>query len=251
MKVSGSRILITGASGRLGSELVRTLTPRYTIFAPGSSEIDVRDGEQVRYAIDSISPEIVIHCAAMTNPMEAHEKIPAKSIEVNIIGSANIAMWCTRSDSSIRLVYISTDYVYPGEGESFQRHQEDGPLLPANNYGWSKLGGECAVRMVPNSLILRCAFTPRPFKHERAYDDSYKNFLYLDEAVEKIVGLALSDEVGVINVGGSKYGSIYDFAKHDNPNVQPISRLSATYPVPYNTSMSIEKMTTILADLST
>ena len=80
--------------------------------------------------------------------METHEKHVDKSIDLNIIGTANITK--AGSELGIKLIYFLTSYVYPGtEGN----YKEIDPLLPKNNYSWSKLGGESSVQMYKNSLI--------------------------------------------------------------------------------------------------
>ena len=81
--------------------------------------------------------------------MSMHEKLLNNSIDLNIIGTANITKVC--SDLGIKLIYFSTSYVYPGAKGNYK---ESDALLPINNYAWSKLGGESAVRMYKNSLIL-------------------------------------------------------------------------------------------------
>ena len=63
------------------------------------------------------------------------------------------------SEFNIKLIYFSTSYIYPGVRGNYK---ETDPLLPSNNYGWSKLGGECAVHMYKNSLILRVSMTEKP-----------------------------------------------------------------------------------------
>ena len=87
-----------------------------------------------------------------------------KSIDLNIIGTANITKVC--SDLNIKLIYFSTSYVYPGTKGNYSELDN---LNPINNYAWSKLGGECAVQMYKNSLILRITMTEKPFLHKKAY----------------------------------------------------------------------------------
>jgi dTDP-4-dehydrorhamnose reductase len=75
--------------------------------------------------------------------MVKHIESPDASIKNNIIGTSNVVLACI--EYNIKLIYISTDYVYPcTEGN----YSEEDPLLPVNEYAWSKLGGECAVKFI-------------------------------------------------------------------------------------------------------
>ena len=116
----------------------------------------------------------------------------------------------------IKIIYFSTQYVYPGKKGNYNEREA---LLPTMNYGWSKLGGECAVQMYKNSLILRVCMTEKPFRHKYALYDAKTSFLYHHE-VAKIV-LKLINKKGVINIGG-KSQTVYNFAKKNNPKIKKI-----------------------------
>jgi dTDP-4-dehydrorhamnose reductase len=118
---------------------------------------------------------------------------------------------------NIKLIYFSTDYVYPGIDGNYD---EEDYLKPFTNYGWSKLGGECSVRLYDNHLILRMAMNKRPFPHPKALTDMKKSLMYIDE-VPKIL-LKLLDENGTINFGG-KSQSVYDFVKETNSDIGKIT----------------------------
>ena len=98
--------------------------------------------------------------------MNIHDKQISKSIDLNIIGTANIVKAC--QEHNIKLIYFSTNYVYPGNKGSYK---ETDPVLPINKYAVSKLGGECSVQMYSNSLILRICMTEKPFIHKKAFSD--------------------------------------------------------------------------------
>tara|TARA_Y100000022_G_C13165269_1_gene335925 strand:- start:374 stop:895 length:522 start_codon:yes stop_codon:yes gene_type:complete len=147
--------------------------------------------------------------------MEIHEKNISKSISINIIGTSNIVRAC--SQKNIKLIYFSTNYVYPGIKGNYL---ENDPVLPINNYAISKLGGECAVQMYSNSLILRICMTEKPFVHKKAFNDVEMNFMYHEDLAKDL--LKLIDHKGVINVGGSKK-IVYNFAKETNKNVVSMS----------------------------
>ena len=208
-----NKVLISGGNGSLASQLVKYNT-LCDIIALSKQEMDVTKIHQIESAILLHKPDYFIHAAALTRPMVNHTKSPELSIQSNIIGTSNVALLCIKYN--IKLIYISTDYVYPGITGDYL---ETDPILPVNEYAWSKLGGECAVRLYKNSLILRMALCEKPFPHNKALYDVEKSYIYIDDAVELI--LKLKDEVGVINVGGIKQ-TPYEFAKQFNSDIGKI-----------------------------
>ena len=201
--------------------------------------MDITKINEVERVIKEFSPTHIIHTAAITRPMSIHEQNPAISIETNIVGTANITLMCLKY--KIKLIYTSTDYVYNGTKGNYL--ETDG-VNPFTSYGWSKLGGECSVKMCPNHLILRLAMCEKPFPHPKALVDMIKSPIYVDD-VAKLV-LNLIDEVGVINVGG-KAQSVFDFVKDENPDIGKI-RLSEIGDVNMatNCSMNIEKLKNLM-----
>ena len=112
------------------------------------------------------------------------------------------------------------------------------------NYSKSKLGGECAVSMYRNSLILRLCMTEKPFKHTKALVDAKTSFMYQDD-FKKIL-LKLIDKKGIINVGG-KSQTIFNFAKNDNPKVKKIYlKQVKDVNFPKNSSININKLKKML-----
>tara|TARA_B100000780_G_scaffold28289_1_gene17941 strand:- start:1215 stop:1715 length:501 start_codon:yes stop_codon:yes gene_type:complete len=166
--------------------------------------------------------------------MNIHDKNISKSIDINIIGTANIVKVC--SDFKIKLIYFSTGYVYPGIKGNYK--ETDG-VLPINNYAWSKLGGECSVAMYKNSLILRITMCEKPFTHKKAFYDIETNFIYQDE-VAKIIPKII-DKIGIINIGG-KTQSVYDFVKKTNKNIKKISGKKLFPPKPSMNTSKFKKL---------
>ena len=215
------KIVITGGSGRFGTELKKIKTNN-KIFYPSSKNLDITKEKSIRNYLKKKRPKILIHIAGLSRPMAEHEKNISKSIRLNIIGTANIVRVC--SEMKIKLVYVSTGYVYPGKKGNYK---ENDSLLPWNNYGWSKLGGESSVQMYKNSLILRVNISQSPFVHKKAFQNIKINFLYQNEAAKII--FKLINKKGVINLGGNSQ-SIYNFAKRTNPNVKKMYLKSKMYP---------------------
>ncbi len=208
------KIVLTGGSGRFAKVLKR-FNHQQKIFYPSKKDLNIEKFDSIKKYIKKIKPNYLIHCAALSRPMDIHEKKPLESISTNIIGTANIVKVCIQE--KVKLIYFSTNYVYPGRKGNYK---ESDPILPINKYAISKLGGECSVQMYKNSLILRLCMTEKPFVHKKAFNDVEMNFMYHEEFAKNL--MKLIDYKGIINIGGSKQ-TPYNFAKKDNKKVLPIS----------------------------
>ena len=207
------KILISGGNGDFAKEIKKHNT-KYEIISPPKEEMDVTDTESLDYTIFSTQPDYFIHAGALTRPMVIHENNPDKSIKNNIIGTSNVVLACMKH--KVKLIYTSTDYIYPGVDGNYS---EESAIKPFTKYGWSKLGGECAVKMYDNHLILRVSMNKKPFPHPKALKDMRKSLMYIEDAAK--VTLKLLNQNGIINVGG-KSQSVYDFVKNENSDIEPI-----------------------------
>ena len=140
----------------------------------------------------------------------------------------------------IKLIYFSTSYVYPGRKGDYS---EKDAVLPWNNYAWSKLGGECAVQMYKNSLILRICMTEKPFVHKKAFTNVKLNFIFHDE-LSKIL-IKVLDKKGIINIGGASK-TVYDFAKKYNPKIKKILNNKLLNKFPPKPFMNLSKLNKII-----
>ena len=209
--MSKNKILVSGGGGHFAKCLSRL---DKNIITLSKEKMDVQYYTNILEQIVRHKPKYFIHAGAMTRPISKHEQNPGQSIGNNIIGTCHVVLACMHYN--IKLIYISTDYVYPGTQGNYA---EDDPVLPFTKYGWSKLGGECAVQMYDNSLIIRTGMCNKPFPHKKAVCDNRKSLMW-DEDVAKIT-LRLLNETGVINVGDMPL-SYYDFAKNNDLEVDPI-----------------------------
>ncbi len=212
-------ILVTG-NGALAQELIKySSLPQVgmPIMSLSRREMDITNEEQVsntikKYMMMPDFPKYIIHTAALTKPMSVNDKNPIMSIDTNIVGTANIAKICYKYD--IKFIYISTDFVY--DSRTNDVINEQGGLKPINNYGWSKLGGECVSHILPNSLTLRCSLCDIPFRHKAAFDNVYRTPITHKDAAKLI--LKVKDQTGIINIGGN-IQTVYDFViKHQSIN---------------------------------
>lgn len=136
------KVLVTGATGQLGWDVVKELKKRnIECCGTGSKELDITDRDAVIRFIGDYHPDAVIHCAAYTAVDRAEDE-PGKCRDVNVNGTAYIAEACRAIDA--KMVYISTDYVFGDDGD--KPHEVDDPVHPLNVYGRTKWEGEEAVR---------------------------------------------------------------------------------------------------------
>ena len=234
------KILFTGSNGRFGN-IFKNKSKLKNILYPNKKEFNILSLNSLNNYLKKHKPKIMIHAAGLSRPMEIHEKNIDLSIDKNIIGTCNVVKICRKF--GIKLIYLSTNYVYPGKKGN---HKETDPLLPYNNYAWSKLGGECAVQMYKNSLILRVCMTEKPFIHDSAFTDLITNFIFHED----IIGMfpKILKKRGIINIGG-KTQSVYNFAKKFNSKIKGIkAKQFLGKNIPLNHSMNLKKLKNIIND---
>ncbi len=134
------RILVLGAGGRLGGALVRLYAARHQVIAAGRAEADLRRPEDLQALVARVQPSVVVNCAAMTN-VDACETAREEAWQVNV-DAAGVLARAARAEGA-RLVHISTDYVFSGQGRDLCT--EDTPPAPLSWYGETKWRGEEAV----------------------------------------------------------------------------------------------------------
>ena len=205
------KIVITGGTGRFG-QVLKKIKSKHKILFPNKNKLNILNYKKISNYLKKEKPNILIHLAGLSRPMDIHDKKISKSIDLNIIGTANITKACF--ENKTKLIYFSTNYVYPGKKGNYK---EQDAVLPWNNYGWSKLGAESAVQMYKNSLIIRACMTEKPFTHKSAFKDVVSNFIFHDEFAK--IFIKTIPRKGVINIGG-KTQTIYDFAKKNKKNVK-------------------------------
>jgi len=236
------KIVFTGGSGRF-AKVFKKIKHRYKIEYPSKKQLNIENFDSVLKYLNKKSPDYFIHCAGLSRPMKIHEKNVSKSILINIIGTSNIVRACAKK--KIKVIYFSTNYVYPGTRGNYS---ETDPVLPINNYAISKLGGECAVQMYKNSLILRICMTEKPFVHKVAFKDVEMNFMFHEDLAKNL--LKLINKKGILNIGGKKQ-IVYKFAKKTNYKVKPISAkklLGKNFPL--KQSMNVQKYLKILKGIN-
>ena len=234
MKLKYKKIVVTGGNGRF-AKILKDTNPGKNYYFPAKKKLNILKIRSIEKYLKKIKPKILIHCAGLSRPMNIHDKFINKSIDLNIIGTCNIVKICKKL--KIKIIYFSTGYVYPGIKGNYK---ETDSLNPINKYAWSKLGGECAVKLYDNSLILRLIMCEKPFVHKYAFSDIKTNFIFHDQ-IAKIIPKILNKK-GILNIGG-EIQTVYKFAKKFNKNIK---KTSGKKYFPLNPSMNISNLKKIL-----
>lgn len=257
------KVLVTGVKGQLGYDVVNELTKRgHIAIGTDIEEMDITDQNSVQTVIKETSPEAVIHCAAYTavDAAEDNEDICRK---INAEGTGNIAKVCRELD--IKMIYISTDYVFDGAGE--RPWEPDDERNPLNVYGQTKYEGELAVQKnLDKYFIVRIAwvfgvngknFIKTMLNLGKTHDsltvvnDQFGSPTYTYDLAKLLVDMAESDKYGIYHATNEGICTWYEFAceifKQAGMNVKVSPVSSAEYPSkakrPSNSRMSKEKLT--------
>ena len=222
------KVLVTGSKGQLGYDVIKELcSRRHEALCFDLPELDITDEVAVRAVFDRTEPDAVIHCAAWTAVDAAEESGNiAKVFAVNEGGTRNLAAACKRTGA--KLLYLSTDYVFDGQGSTPWRADET-RFAPLNEYGKSKLAGENAVReLLQTYFIVRIAwvfgkngnnFVKTMLRLSETHDtlrvvcDQVGTPTYTPDLARLLVDMIETDKYGVYhatNDGG--FISWYDFA---------------------------------------
>lgn len=226
----GQKVFLTGGSGTLGTE-IRKIFP--TIIAPSSQECDILSLDQLEGVMDLYKPSVFIHSAAFTDVTGAQSD-STHCIDVNVAGTINVVKACRAR--GIKLVFVSTDYVFDGKRGNYS--PED-PINPLSYYAKTKGAAELVVRTYPNHLVVRTSFFGYDFPYEKALVDQWTTKDYVDVVAPKVLAAALSDKTGIIHVGSEKR-SIYEIAKTRNGAVKAISIKDLSFPIPQDVSLKVE-----------
>ena len=149
------RVLVTGVKGQLGYDCVRELKERGfdNIIAIDKDELDVTDKEKVYNFIKKCQPDVIMHNAAWT-AVDKAEEYPELVRKINVDGVRYIAE--AAEEVSAKMVYISTDYVFPGNGEKFYGVFDQ--TGPSSSYGKTKIEGEYAAKACSKLFIVRISW---------------------------------------------------------------------------------------------
>ncbi len=257
------RVLVTGARGQLGVDLCHELSARgHSVIEADLHNMDITDKGAVESFISENVPEAVIHCAAYTATDKAEDETELCRL-VNSVGTRNIAESCKAH--GIKMLYISTDYVFGGEGET--PFSVDDKAAPLSVYGKTKYEGEVAVRELLDSyFIVRISWVfglygnnfiktmlrlAKTNKVINAVDDQVGSPTYTKDLSVLLADMIVTDKYGTYHATNEGYCSWYDFACEifkqaglSDMQVNPVASDFFTYKIkrPENSRMDKSKL---------
>lgn len=256
------RVLVTGVKGQLGSDIAAELKLRAEeCIGADIADFDITDRGATVGAIKKYMPDCVIHCAAFTDVNGAEEK-RGLCERINVLGTENVALAC--AETGAKLIYISTDYVFNGEG--MRPYEPDDERDPINFYGMTKSLGEDKVRSIcPKHFIVRTSWVfgkngtnfvktmlrlGEQMEGLTVVDDQIGSPTYTPDLARLLCDMAATERYGTYHATNEGFCSWYDFAKKIMElsgigcNIKPIA--SKDYPSPakrpQNSRLSKEKL---------
>lgn len=257
------KVLVTGVKGQLGYDVVNELEKRgMEAVGVDIEEMDITDAESVASIIRQAAPDAVIHCAAYT-AVDAAEEQEEICRRVNADGTRNIAKVCRELD--IKMIYISTDYVFDGQGT--RPWEPEDTRKPLNVYGQTKYEGELAVQeLLEKYFIVRIAWVfgvngknfiktmlrlAETNKRLTVVDDQYGSPTYTYDLARLLVDMVLTEKYGVYHATNEGICTWYEFAceifKQAGIDMEVVPVTAAEYQAkakrPENSRMSKDKLT--------
>lgn len=252
------KVLVTGVTGQLGYDVMRVLQGRgIDVLGATRKEMPLDEPAVCRAYIKAQKPDAVIHCAAYTAVDKAEDE-PELCRTINVEATKAIAKAC--AECGAKLVYISTDYVFPGTGDAFYEVNDE--TAPCNVYGASKLDGEKAVRTaLDEHFIVRISWVfginGKNFirtmlslakNHDAltVVDDQIGSPTYTADLAELLCDMVQSDKFGTYHATNEGVCSWYELAsetfRQRNTAVKVSPVPSSAYPTkavrPHNSRMS-------------
>ncbi|QYR24359.1 dTDP-4-dehydrorhamnose reductase [Paenibacillus sp. sptzw28] len=218
------KVLVTGANGQLGAELVNLSAEGFDLQGFGRDALDITNLKQCREVLSAYQPDVVIHCAAYT-AVDKAESEPDEAFRVNAAGTRNIALAARESGS--KLCYVSTDYVFDGRGTI--AYNETDPTNPQTVYGKSKLAGEQAVSSLHDRyFIVRTSWVYGKYGNNfvktmlklagerdqlKVVDDQIGSPTYTLDLAHFLLELVRTDYYGIYHASNTGVCSWFEFAK--------------------------------------
>ena len=213
------KLLVTGGSGKLGSELVKVFPGS---LHPTHEKLGLSDRELLFEFIKETVPGVIIHCAAITG-IRACEENKELAWQTNVQGTENLVDACIQHNKSCYFVYVSTACVFYGDKGDYI--ETDIPH-PKNFYALTKLLSEFVVKRagIPKWLIIRTNFAAREkWAYPKAFTDRFGTYLFADDLASAIKSLVVQNLTGVVHVCGEEKLSMFELAKITTPDIKPMT----------------------------
>ena len=277
------RILVTGASGQLGSylahELLRAGKSELILWSRGTTgsrsgleirAVDLTDGSALTSALEEADPDLVIHAAAISAADQVRTA-PERGWAVNVEGTRRLAAWC--GDRGRRLIFTSTDLVFDGARGWYREDDETGPVLA---YGRTKAAAEPLVLQIPGGLVARISLLYGPSRAGRAsffdcalaslragephvfFEDEFRTPLDYATAARTLIRLAENQAGGMVHVAGRERVSRYELMQRAaralglDPDLVRANRqqdADLAEPRPADVSLETSRLASLLPDL--
>ncbi|HKZ70835.1 MAG TPA: dTDP-4-dehydrorhamnose reductase [Anaerolineales bacterium] len=218
------RLFITGINGQLGSELASRASAAHEVSGGDLPDFDITQLDQARAIITAARPDVVLHCAAMTD-VDGAARQPDLAFQINGLGTQNVALACAALN--ISMLYVSSNEVF--DGTKSKPYHEFDATQPANPYGYSKLAGEWFTQRLLNRFyIVRTSWLTgsagRNFVHRilqladerrslRVVTDEEASPTFVPDLVDAILKLIVTRRYGIYHFVNSGHCSRYGFAK--------------------------------------
>lgn len=211
------KILLVGGTGTLGSNIVKN-NKFFNLDCPSSKDLNLKNFKSIKRFINN-DYDIIIHCAGISRVKDCEEN-SKEAIEVNVVGTFNlvqaIKQFEKKNKKKIKLIYISSDAVYPS---LIGNYKERSKILPYNVYGWTKYLSELIIKSLEQYVIIRTRFyTKNKFKYKDAATDIFSSMIDVNLLTNSIFLIIKKNFFGIINIG-SKKKSDYKVYKIFNKNL--------------------------------
>lgn len=224
-------ILITGAHGKLGHEIVKKFPG---VIAPTHKDFDITNKARVFEIIEQHKPGMIIHLAADTNVRRCEEH-REEAYKINVGGTENLISACEKFVPSARFIYMSTACVFHGDRGNYS--ENDVPY-PKNFYALTKLLGEFVVKKLENYLIIRGNFVAKEkWPYEKAFNDRFGTYLFAEDLSRGIKDVIDQKMTGIVHVVGEEKLSMLDLARILTPEVKPMTMAEVDLPLTIDMSL--------------
>ena len=214
-----NKILLIGGSGNLGNKIIESNLFK-DLYAPKKKFLNLLNSSQIFSILKKKNINTIIHCASLARMKECENDV-AKTINNNILGTYNLVKAIIELKKKIKIIYLSTDAVYPSVRGNYK---ENGDLGPYNNYGWSKLSAEFLIKMISDHVIIRTRFYDKDkINYRFSASDIFTSQIEIRSLAKYIYYLILDNFIGTINIGGKRV-SDFKLYKKIKPKLKSFKR---------------------------